>query len=245
MSTQGAFRTALLDPAAATPATLTDGAGRPAGRRFSVYRNNVAVGLTEALIDGFPACHALLGDGMFRAMAGAFLRAHPPSSPVMARFGEALPEFMDTAPQLSKMRWIGDVARLECALRESYHAADGTPLSPEDLAAIPPEALGDTRFGLVPSVRVLLSDWPVLSIWRRALDPAAPQAQPGAEDVLILRPVYDPEPHLMTGGDLPFVENLRRGTTLAEAAASAGENHDPTRLLTLLMQSRALTSPES
>ncbi|GGE34213.1 DUF2063 domain-containing protein [Primorskyibacter flagellatus] len=245
MTTQGLFRSALLDPSSDMPVTLTDGAGRPAGRRFSVYRNNVAVGLTEALIDGFPACHALLGDEMFRAMAGAFLRAHPPASPVMARFGEALPEFMDAAPQLSKMRWIGDVARLECALRQSYHAADGTPLSPEDLAAIPPEALGDTRFGLVPSVRVLLSDWPVLSIRRRALDPAAPQAQPGAEDVLILRPVYDPEPHLMTRGDLPFVESLRRGATLAEAAASAGDDYDPTRLLTLLMQSHALTAPES
>ena len=31
MSTQGIFRSALLAPSAATPATLTDGAGRPAG----------------------------------------------------------------------------------------------------------------------------------------------------------------------------------------------------------------------
>ncbi|WP_375175215.1 putative DNA-binding domain-containing protein [Pseudooceanicola sp.] len=240
---QTLFRAAMMDPAAPVPASLTDGAGRPAGRRFSVYRNNVAVSLTEALIEGFPACYAVLGDEMFRGMAGVYLRQHPPASPLMARFGEALPGFLDAAPQVAGMRWIGDLARLEYALRQSYHAADAEALSPETLAAIPPEDLGSTRFALPPSRRVLRSEWPVLSIWHRALDPTAPQAQPGAEDVLILRPDYDPIPHLLSPGDIGFLDALAGGAPLAEAAEAATEqtpDHDPTPILTLLMQNQAL-----
>ena len=247
MITQADFRAALTDPEAPVPAALTDGAGRAAGRRFAVYRNNVAVSLTEALVDGFPACHAVLGDETFRAMAGHFLRQHPPSSPLMVRFGEALPAYLDAAPQLSRMRWIADLARLEFAMRDSYHAADGIPLTPEELSAIPPDALGAARFALVPSARLIRSPWPVLSIRTRALDPAAPEAQPGPEDVLILRAAFDPELHLLTPGDAAFITALATGNPLAdeaEAATADAAGHDPTPILTLLMQSHALTEPQ-
>ena len=237
------FRSAMMDPTAPVPPSLTDGAGRPAGRRFAVYRNNVAVSLTEALIDGFPACYKVLGDDHFRGMASVFLRAHPPETPVMTQFGGTLPAFLDAAPQVANMRWIADLARMEFALRESYHAADATPLTAEALSAIPPEALGETRFALAPSSRLIQSDWPVLSIWRRALNPEAPQATPGAQDVLILRPEYDPLPHLLAPGDASFVMGLAKGLPLSEAAEQAAEvnaEHDPTAILTLLMQSNAL-----
>ena len=242
-TTQTEFRAAVLDPARPVPPTLTDGVGRPAGRRFAVYRNNVSVSLTEALIDGFPACYAVLGDEMFRGMAAVYLRRHPPASPVMARFGADLPGFLDAAPQVARMRWIGDLARLEVALRESYHAADADGLTGSDLTSISPDDLVSVRFRLVPSVRLLRSDWPVFSIRRRALDPSALQAQPGPEDVLILRPEYDPEPHLLAPGDAAFIGALSEGRSLDDATAAAAEDHneyDPTPALTLLMQSKAL-----
>ena len=247
MIDQSQFRSAMMDPGAPVPPTLTDGAGRPAGRRFSVYRNNVAVSLTEALIDGFPACYQVLGDELFRGMAAVYLRAHPPVTPVMALFGASLADFLDAAPQAAQMRWIGDLARLEFAMRDSYHAADGEAPDAAALASIPPDQLGETCFALPPSLRVIRSDWPVLSIWRRALDPEAPQAQPGGEDVLILRPGYDPEPHLLAPGDAAFIAALIWGARLSEAAEIATDeapDHDPTPILTLLMQSNALT-PEA
>ena len=52
---QDAFRAALLDPSLVAPEGLTDGQGRPAGRRFDVYRNNVSVALADALETAFPA----------------------------------------------------------------------------------------------------------------------------------------------------------------------------------------------
>jgi hypothetical protein len=43
MTGQTGFATALLDPARPAPEGLVNPFGGPAGKRFDVYRNNVAV----------------------------------------------------------------------------------------------------------------------------------------------------------------------------------------------------------
>ena len=78
---QAQFAQALLDPVAEVPAGLVDPLGRPAPKRFSVYRNNVASSLTRALEAAFPTVRKLVGDEFFAAMAVVFLRSHPPTSP--------------------------------------------------------------------------------------------------------------------------------------------------------------------
>src|SRR6056297_4262947 len=93
---QSTFRAALLDAEATRPDGLTDGAGAPAGRRFDVYRNNVAVSLADALEAAFPVIAKLVGTRNFRLLAGAFLRSHPPQSPLMMFYGAEMPTFLST-----------------------------------------------------------------------------------------------------------------------------------------------------
>ena len=87
------FTAALLNADLATPAGMVDYQGRPAGKRFDVYRNNVVVSLIDAMETAFPAIHKLVGDEFFKAMAGIYVRAHPPTTPMMMFYGEAFPEF--------------------------------------------------------------------------------------------------------------------------------------------------------
>lgn len=245
VSDQTTFRAALLNPSAPTPASLTDGDGRPAGRRFSVYRNNVAVSLSDALIAGFPACHRMMGDDMFRSMSAAYVRANPPTSPLMMHYGQDLPAFLEASAPLLHMRWIADLARLELALRDSYHAADCEALGVAELSAIPPDALAETRFGLSPALRVLRSEWPVFTIWSSDVLSENPR-HGDAQDVLTTRPDFDPQPHLLAPGDTGFLAALKAGEPLgsaAEVASAAHPSHDPTAILTLLMQTGSLTQP--
>jgi hypothetical protein len=109
---EAALRTAILDPGAPTPAGLADGAGRPATRRFAVYRNNVVASLSEALEVAFPAIAKLVGNGFFRAMAGIFVRAHPPRSPLMMLYGAEFPDFLATFAPVAHLPYLADVARL-------------------------------------------------------------------------------------------------------------------------------------
>jgi hypothetical protein len=127
---QQEFRTALLDPEHPVPSGLTDPQGRPAGRRFNVYRNNVSVSLTEALRQAFPVVQKLVGEEFFTAMAQEHLRAHPPASPLMMFYGEAMPAFLSAFPPVAHLPYLADVARLELALRASYHAPDAVPSQP-------------------------------------------------------------------------------------------------------------------
>ena len=80
---QQIFSTAILSLQSPVPAGLTNGCGKVANRRFSVYRNNVMDSSIKALQTGFPVISKLLGEENFINIAGEFIRDHPPDSPLM------------------------------------------------------------------------------------------------------------------------------------------------------------------
>ena len=234
-----AFRDAILDPSLGTPEGVTDPQGRPAGRRFNVYRNNVTVGLTEALRQSFPALLKLVGDEFFTAMAIEHLRAHPPTSPLMMFYGDAMPDFLAQFPPVQHLAYLPDVARLELALRHAYHAADSAPVPAERLQSLPPERLMAARIGFAPALRLLRSQWPVQSIWAANMRGAEPPKSLQPEDVLITRPAFDPEPHLLPAGAADFIMALQAGQSFGAAFDAAGP-FDLTATLGLLLAGGAI-----
>ncbi|GAB4383641.1 HvfC/BufC N-terminal domain-containing protein [Albidovulum sp.] len=236
-----AFRAALLDPAQPVPPGLTDPQGRPAGRRFAVYRNNVVVSLTEALRQGFPVIRMLVGEDFFTAMARQHVRAHPPRSPLMMFYGADMPGFLERFPPVAHLPYLPDIARLELALRESYHAADAEPVAPEALQGLDPEALLAVRLVLAPAVRLVRSAWPIHAIWSANMRGSEPPRAAVAEDVLVTRPDFDCEPRLLPAGAAPFVAALMAGAPLG-AALEAGPEFDLTATLALLLSARAIVA---
>ncbi len=188
---QTTFHDALLDANKSVPDGLLDAQANAAGRRFSVYRNNVAVSLTEAMHQAFPVIAKLLGSQNMDGLAGIFLRQHPPTSPLMMFYGDEFPAFLEGMEQLSHLGYLPDVARLELALQRAYHAADCQPIDPDALN-VPPEDLMRAKLTLAPAATVLRSEWPVHAIWLFNTEDGAPKPEAGAQDVLITRPEYDP-----------------------------------------------------
>lgn len=240
---QSDFLYALRDGAAPVPENLTDGHKRPAGRRFDVYRNNVAVSLRDALRDSFPALLGLLGESNFNALALTFQSSHPPASPLMMYYGAEMPTFLASFPPLASRGYLSDVARLELALRRAYHAADVGPLAPERLQRLSPAQLATARFSLAPAVEVIRSPWPLHSIHRYATQQGAPKPTATPECVLITRPNYDPKADPISTADATFLETLCANATLGEAAnlaQSEDAGFDLTPLLQLLLKREAL-----
>lgn len=237
------FIQAVLDPAKAVPQGLSDPQGRPAGRRFAVYRNNVTVSLTEALETGFPVIRALVGDEFFKAMAGVYLRAHPPASPLMMYFGTRMPAFLTDFAPVQHLPYLPDVARLELALRESYHAADAEAAPADMLMALPPDRLAASSIVLAPALRLIRSSYPVYAIWLANTRPDAPRPQVRAEDALITRPAFDPQVHLLPPGGGTFVAALQSGQTLGQAmdrAQAEFQDFSLTDTLGLLLAGNAI-----
>ena len=245
---QADFTRAMMDAGQPVPEGLTDHLGEPAGHRFSVYRNNVAVSLTQAMHIAFPVVAKLLGKQNMDGLTGIYLRQHPPSSPLMMFYGEHFPAFLEGMEQLQHLGYLGDVARLELALRRAYHSADAAPIAPETLGALPPDALLNTRLTLAPAVQVLRSPWPIHAIWRYNTEDGAPKPAPQAQDVLITRPEFDPIPQNLPPAGAVWIRALVAGATIGEAmehAAAEDEAFDLGATLALLLQGGAVTGLDS
>ena len=161
---QHAFADALFDPSKPVPAGLVGPDGGPAGRRFDIYRNNVVVALIEALGEAFPVMRAVVGESFFEAMAGVYVRAHPPSSPRMMFYGKGFAEFLESFPPAAGLAYLADVARLEYARRIAYHAADEPAADPSVLVGLDPAALSQARLALQAACRIVRSAHPVHAI---------------------------------------------------------------------------------
>ncbi|CDX21762.1 conserved hypothetical protein [Mesorhizobium sp. ORS 3324] len=220
------FAMALLDAARATPPGVVGPDGLPSPRRFAVYRNNVVAGLIETLKENYPAVHRIVGDEFFRAMAGQFATTHPPQSPIMLAYGADFPEFIDGFEPVATLPYLADVARIERAWIEAYHAADAEPLSAADLLAIDQDRLAQVRLALHPSLRVTQSRFPALTIWRMNIaggEPAAVDLEAGGEDTLIIRPGAEVRVHQIPMGAAALVTCLGGGKPVVAAAMAALE----------------------
>ncbi|MDJ0992241.1 MAG: DNA-binding domain-containing protein [Dinoroseobacter sp.] len=246
--TQSLFANALLNPEAPVPVGVVDPEGRVSVKRFNVYRNNVVASLTDALAAGFPAVAKLVGDEFFAAMAKVYLQNHTPVTPILAQYGSGFPDFLATFGPVSHLRYLGDVAKLEIALRESYHAADHTALDPAILGQIAPEDLGALKLVVAPSARLLRSEWPILAIWQRNIEDPETRLPEGGQDVLVARQEFDPVPVALPGGAYAFFTALSDGQPLAaaaERAATEAPEFDATAALQLAFAHRLFCTPDS
>lgn len=230
-----AFRAAIFD--GPPPADVTAPDPSEAARRFAVYRNNVVHGLVEALRRRFPVVERLVGAEFARAMFGAFVRAHPPSSPLMMEYGDRLPAFLGAFPPAAPLPYLADVARLELARGAAYHAADADPLDRAALAEAANRAPEDLRLRLHPSVRILSSPHPFHSIWAMNQPGATPRTLTGlgAESALVARSALTVLTAFLTAPSAAFLTALAEGASLAEAAFAAGPDFDPAEDLARLI----------
>ena len=244
---QRQFAEALLDPRRPMPAECIDPAGHPDPLRFAVYRNNVASSLIEALEAAYPAVRRLVGEEFFRAAARPYVLQDPPDSPIMLRYGEGFADFLERFASLSDYPYLADVARIERAWLEAYHAAEAEPLDPADLAGIVADRVADLCFTLHPSMRLVRSAFPALTIWHANVQEQTPppiDLDAGPEDVLIARPVAEVQARLLPAGGALLLQSLARGSPLAEAASRASAacpSFELTTCLAVVLESGLLT----
>ncbi len=151
------------------------------------------------------------------------------------------PAFLEAFQPVQNIGYLPDVARLERALRQSYHAADAASIDPAVLQAMTPDRLMASRLQLAPAVRLVRSQWPVYAIWLANTAIDAPKPQMKAEDVLVTRPSFDPKPQVLGPGAGAFIAATGKGETFAAAIEAAGENFDLTALLGQLLAGGAIT----
>lgn len=243
--TQQAFTTALLDPDVAVPEGLVDPEGRPAGKRFNVYRNNVIVSLMDAMENAFPVISKLIGPQNFRNLARIFVKDHPPQSPLLMFYGDDFPAFLEGFAPLGHVPYLADVARLELARRHAYHAEDAVPVSPNALSAVSPERLMEACFTLAPAMQIVESPYPIVALWHYNMTDGAPKPQAGAEVALISRPQLDLNMQAIAQDAGAFLNGLKDNLTLGEAyeaGLAASKDFDLSAAIGLMLSGGLITN---
>lgn len=217
---QEAFVAALADPERALPQGVVSARGDPDPLRFAVYRNNVHVSLVEALARGFPVSRRVVGEEFFRAMARVYVGKTKPASPVLFHYGESFADFIAAFAPAASVPYLPDLARLEYAWTQSYHAADAAPLAVGDLAAIAPDALAGARLRPHPAARLVRSAWPVGAIWAaHQSETVGPITETAGQSVLITRARAEVHVTVIPARDAGFAAALLDGAPIAEASA--------------------------
>jgi hypothetical protein len=213
----------LLDPERATPDLVAGPRGKAAEKRYNVYRNNVTVSLIEALAMAFPSIKRITGPDFFRAMARFHVRRTPPTSPLLFEYGRDFPDFIAGYEYAREMPWLADVARIERAWLDAYHAADAAPLAPETLAAIPPEQLADVVLVPHPAMRIVRSRHPAVTVFaaNRGDGPVGRIEATEPEDALVTRPALEVVVRRLPPGGAVFLARLSDGEQFGAAVAAA------------------------
>jgi hypothetical protein len=218
---QGAFADAVFFDYAPIPATIRSATGQAHASRFSVYRNNVFAGLTNAIGARYPIVRKLLWEDGFDRIAHLYVSAEPPRSPVLLEYGESFPQFLRSIGQGVSANYLADVAELESARTRAYHAADATPVARDAFSQLAPDEIPNLRLELHPSVQLLKSQFPVVSIWEANLhanDNTLNLWQP--ECALIARPRLDVEFRRLTPGAYEFLSALAEGSSVGDGHRS-------------------------
>jgi hypothetical protein len=244
-----AFGEALLDPGRPVPYDVSVRPGAEAAHRFGVHRNNVVASLVDALAETYPVVLALVGKDFFRACAREFVRLHPPTSPVLADYGDRWPPFLASFAPAASLPYLPDVARLEWLRQQAMCAADAHVLTAEGLTqgVDGPSSWALSRWPLHPSVGCLRSAHPVVSIWAahqhadeadtvRAL---ADVSFTQGESALVVRCGWNVWVSPLTPGEGVLLDGLQDGQTLPDALArveTAGHSLDLPFTLSRLLQ---------
>jgi hypothetical protein len=238
-----AFAQALDDPTRPPPAETRGGESEPDGHRFAIYRNNIAMSLIGAVEARYPVTRRLVGDTFFRAMARAFVARNKPQTPVIVHYGADFADFVAQFEPARPLAYLADVARLENAWVEAYHAADAESLTLDALDALDPQTIGDAKFTFHPAARLLRSDHPAASIWaghQGEGDAKAPDHWRG-EEILATRPAAEVSVRVLPAAGYAFARALQTGATLGEAHAHVDlEGFDPGGHLVGLVAAGAL-----
>lgn len=134
-------------------------------KRIEIYRHNIFSTLTGALSDLYPVTEKIVSAPFFRHLAEQFIRVTPSRSGDLNMFGSEWPEFLRRHPEAINLPYLADVAKLEWAWHQAFHAADYAAFDLARLGLVPPDQHAALRFMLHPSAAFIASSHPIVLIW--------------------------------------------------------------------------------
>jgi hypothetical protein len=116
--------------------------------------------------------------------------------------------------------YLADIAELEMARVRAYYATDVVRVGAQALSSFSAERLDELRVILHPSVSLIASPFPIVTIWEayQSDERDGMIDRWGAEAALVAKPFVDVEIWRLPAGGHAFTSAVHEGATVAEAA---------------------------
>lgn len=190
-------------------------------QRLDLYRRMYVLRMREALESDYPALADYLGARRFGDLSDGYMRAHPSRSYTLNRLGDALPDYLRTAPGFG----IGgpyDLARLELMTTTLFDSAHSSVLTSESLTNVPADAWPDVRLKPIPGFGMLSLRYAATKYWRavRAGEPR-PALRRQNSYVVVYRSVYSVRHAELDRLEYKVLQAIVDGRPLGEALSIA------------------------
>lgn len=222
------------------PETFIQGSVRLSPQQqFAAYRGSVVGNLSNVLADIFPSVNRCLGENFFDAMGRRYIDEHPSTSPSLDNYGQAFPAFCDTFTPLKEYPYIGDLARIDWAWHQAFHALDEQVLSLIAIQGLEPEHYLALSLQLSESLHIVDSSFPIFRIWQFTSGSQAHSEQAlsslnfeeGAESVLVWRIGYDIGVAHISEIEQRFLRLVENGETLGTIFATLLSEYSQTQVM--------------
>lgn len=201
-----------------------------AEQRVGIYRNSVHGILVDYLGSLFVVTQQLVGEQLFEHLSDHYIDQQPPTSPFLADYGSGFSAFLHSHPALSTVAWIAEVAALEWARHQAWHAINQAASDFSQLAELDAEQQANLRFHLPHSAQLISSSVAIHSVWlaHQAEDhadklPLESIQLATAESVLVWRSGRRLHQQLLTPVQTRFLQALQQARLLTQLTESFAE----------------------
>jgi hypothetical protein len=198
-------------------------------QRLQIYKDNVLINLSQNLKVKYEAICKLVDERFFKYAASEYIKTNRPTSGNIDEYGENFADFLRDFKPTSDLKYLPDIARLEWALHTAYFAADANKIDAVALSQVNPEKLGELKFSLHPSAKIIVSNFPIDKIYRMTMENTNENIDitAGGENILVVRPEYKIEMIIIDNAETVFLDALQNGWNLFQAFEVA-ESKDKT-----------------
>ncbi|MEZ5924557.1 MAG: DNA-binding domain-containing protein [Hyphomicrobiaceae bacterium] len=255
---QSLFQRAILDGDEGVLSVIADSSRVDREVLFGVYRHAYRARLFEILRSDFDHLARVAGDPLFAELAFGYIESHPSRTQNARWYADRFPDYVARQPSHDARPELADIARLMHALNDAFDAADGTRLTLQDLARVPPAMWGGLTFSPHPSVRRLDLATNAIDLWRWARDGTPGEDRPGvviaSEPVLVAvyRPELTPRVRTLSYEEAMMFDELCKGVSFSGlcemVSVYGGEADAPLRAATHLkvwIEQGMLSGPET
>lgn len=224
----------LKDVQRAFGRALRNGAPLPADgspdyvERFDAYRNNAWQFFAVALEQAYPVVLRRVGAEFFRQLAREYRDVHPSRRGDLHWVGSEFPAWLAIRMAESGYEWLADLAALEWAVTNATVSPTPPAIPITALAGFAPESLADLRVELQPSLRLVVSQYPVWRVWQanQGDDPSPVDLTLGGECCVVACVDDRPAVYRVDTDDYRLLERLAQGDTLSDALSAAEADAD-------------------